>query len=264
VDLPTPPNRPDASTLLPLLSAGSPDALAGTIRGILIQSMPNPLYENWPNWGNTSRVARGVKWKGITPELIYIPKNDGKWRHLKVTADNPAQSLVFDIREMQQPELGRMTFTVFLAFDANLVYDQQNWEGGIKLYDGSARARFHVKATLSCEAIFRVESGSLLLPEAVLRLHVVHADVGYDRFVMEHVAGVGGEAAKILGDAIKGGMHKWHPSLEHDLLAKANKAIEKAADTKEVRVSVFELLKKKGWLGARTPTPSPAPAPSAR
>src|SRR5208283_4368026 len=123
-----------------------------------------------------------------------------------------------------------------------------------------ARARFHVKATLSCEAIFRVESGSLLLPEAVLRLHVVHADVGYDRFVMEHVAGVGGEAAKVLGDAIKGSLDKWHPGLEREMLAKANKAIEKSADTKEVRVSVFELLKKKGWLGAGTPTSSPAPA----
>ena len=57
-------------------------------------------------------------------------------------------------------------------------------------------------------------------------------------------------------------MKKWHPSLERDLLAHANAAIEKAADTKDVRISLHDLLKKKGWLTAPAPAPLPAqPAP---
>lgn len=250
---PAPVKRPDPAALLPLLTGGSTDALAGAIRGYLVRSLPDPLYEARHGWGHTAPVARGLKWKGqglhVHPEVIHLEKNDGQWRHIRVTAENPGDTLVFDIRDLQQPEPGRVTFTVFLSFDAQVVYEQQNWESGLRLYSGSARARFRVKATLSCEATFRLVAGSLLLPDALLRLRVAHADVTYDNFVMEHVAGIGGEGAKVLGDAARGGLRQWHPSLERDLLTRANAAIEKAADTKEVRVSLFDLLKKKGWLG---------------
>lgn len=249
---PAPVKRPDPSSLLPLLTGASTDAVAGAIRGYLVRSLPVPLYEASPGWGQTVPVTRGLKWKGqgldVHPETIEIPKNDGKWRHVRVTAEHPADTLVFDIRDLQQPEPGRLTFTVFLSFDARVVYDQQNWHHGHRLYSGSAEARFRLKATLNCEATVRLVAGSLLVPDAILRLHVVRADVNYDNFVMEHVGGIGGEAAKVLGDAGRGGLRQWRPSLEQNLLAKANAAIEKAGDTKEVRVSLTDLLKKKGWL----------------
>jgi hypothetical protein len=84
-----------------------------------------------------------------------------------------------------------------------------------------------------------------LLPDAVFRLRVVESDLGYDNLVVEHTAGVGGEAAKVLGDAFIGGVRLWKPSLERRLLAKANEAIVKAADTKEVRLGVTSLIGKK-------------------
>src|SRR5207244_1975093 len=90
------PRGPSAPELLQLLSAGSTDALAGSIRGYLVRSMPNPLYESWPGWGKTDNVARGLKWKGLRPELMYSPKNDGKWRHIQVHAADPADTLILD------------------------------------------------------------------------------------------------------------------------------------------------------------------------
>jgi hypothetical protein len=243
----------DASGLLPVLTGGSPDALAGAIRGYLVHHLPDPLYEAWPGWGNTCNAASGVKWKGqglgVHPEILYKRKNDGKWGHVRVTAVNPADSLVFDVRDVAHPEDGKFTFAVFLSMDGRVEYEHQTWESGVRLYSGSAKARFRVKATLQCEATYRLEAGDFLLPEAVFRMRVTQANVGYDNFVMEHVGGLGGEAARILGDAGRGGLNKWHPGLERGLLAKANAAIEKAADTKEVRVSAYDLLKKKGWLG---------------
>jgi hypothetical protein len=256
-----PPKRPDTSALLPLLTGASTDSLAGALRGYLIQSMPAPLYEVSPNWGNTRNVARGIKWKGIEPKLIYVRRNDGKWRHIRVDADRPADTLILDLRDVKYPEVGRMTFTVFLAMDVRLRYDQQNWEGGVNLYEGSAAARFRVQANLHCEASAHLEAGQYLVPDAVFRLHVEKADVHYDNFVMEHVAGVGGEAAKVLGDAVQGGIHRWQPDLEAGLLAKANAAIEKAADTKDVRVNLFEVLKKAAPRFPVTANPTPAPPP---
>src|SRR4051794_16946377 len=80
--------RPDTSSLLPLLTGASTDAVAGAIRGYLVRSLPVPLYEASPGWGHTVLVTRGLKWKGqgldIHPEAIELPKNDGQWRHVRV------------------------------------------------------------------------------------------------------------------------------------------------------------------------------------
>lgn len=251
---PPPTTKPkvDISGLLPALSGGGTDAFAGAVRGVLVHSLPETLYETWPGWNNTCNSACGLKWVKknglLQPEVMYKRKNDGKWRHVKVTSIAPADTLIFDIRDLQNPEAGRFTFTVFLSCDARVDYEQQTWESGIRLGSSSARARFRVKATLQCEATYRLEAGQSFIPDAVFRMRVARADVRYDNFVAEHAAGLGGEAAKVLGDAVQGSLNKWDPGLERGLLDKANAAIEKAADTKEVRVNARDLLKKKGWL----------------
>ena len=253
------PKKPNVSELLPLLSSGSTDALAGSIRGFLVKSMPTPLYETWPNWGKTTGV-KVLRFDKIKPYFKEVQRNDGKWRHIRATAVDPANSVIFDIRDVQQPELGRIVFNVFFAFDGRVEYESQNWEHGIRLYSGGARVRFRAKTNLQCEATYRVQPGAVLLPEAVLRLRVTHAQVSYDNFVTEHINGVGGEAAEMIGDLLKSGLKKFHPSLEQDLLAKANATIEKAADTKEVRLSLTDLIKKRNWL-PKAPAPAAPAAP---
>src|SRR5262249_9379097 len=99
--------------------------------------------------------------------------------------------------------------------------------------------------TLRCEVITKVERNGGLLPETVFRFRVLNSDAGYEHLVVEHIAGLGGEAAKLLGEAVHAGMKQWHPSLERRLLEKANAAIVKAGDTKEVRIGVSSLLGKK-------------------
>jgi hypothetical protein len=146
---------------------------------------------------------------------------------------------------VRQPEPGRVLFTTFLSFDADVDYDKQEWNRGLRLYSGELRARMRVKLTLHCEATTRVEGEAKLLLDTVFRLRVVDADFKYDNLVVEHVSGIGGEAAKLLGDAAIGGMHQWHPSFERAWMAKADAAIVKAGDTKEVRIGLSRLLGKK-------------------
>ncbi len=235
---------------LALLNPNSLDALSGNLRGYLVRNLPTPLVETSQDWGRMKYVARGVEWHGqglhVHPEVQRSHKNDGTWRKVSVSASNPADTLVVDLRNPQFPEAGRMTFDAFVSFDARVLYDHQEWDRGHKLYDGSARARLRLKLALKCEATARLESSGSLLPDAVVRLRVTEARLGYDNFVMEHVAGLGGETAKLLGDAARGGLHRWHPSLERDLLAKADAALVKAGDTREVRVNLAALLTKKG------------------
>jgi hypothetical protein len=230
-----------------LVSPDQTAALAGSLRGLLVESLPTPLYEDTSHWGKQKLVAGRTRWRGkgvhVHPEVEQVLKNDGRWWKIRVTASRPASTLALEIREVQKPEPGRVLFAALLATDADVEFERQTWKQGVRFYSSSARARLRVKLTLRCEAVTRIEGGKLL-PEAVFRLRVLQADVGYDNFVVEHVAGVGGDAAKVLGEAAHAALQRLRPSLEGRLLAKADAAIVKAGDTKEVRVSLLSLLGK--------------------
>jgi hypothetical protein len=242
---------------LGLLGSNTPAALSGNLRAFLLKAMPDPLFEDLRHW-DLQKPVREVKWRGqgldVYREVREVPKNDGHWWKVRVTAPNLADTLVVDLRDVQQPEPGRLTFTTFVSFDAHVDYDRQNWRHGHRLYAGSVRARLRLKLTMHCEATGRLE-GNGFLPEAVVRLRVVQSEAGYDNFVVEHVPGIGGEMAKVLGDAARSGMQQWHPSLERNLLARANEAVVKAGDTKEVRVGLAALLSKSGAGSLLLPPP---------
>ena len=243
---PPKPNRFPSLKDLPLFAGPSVDALAGSLRGYLVRNLPTPLYEKTKNWSHTIPVANGVKWRGqgfgVHPEIMHARKNNGVWRKVRVTAENPADTLVFDIRDLALVDAGTMTFQVFVSFDARVDYEQQNWRSGIRTYAGSAEAHLRMKLLLDFQATAALEAGKSILPDAIFRLHVTHAELSYDNLRVQHIAGIGGEGAKILGDALKGSLHDWRPSLEAELLAKADSAIVKAGDTKEIRVSLSRLF----------------------
>jgi hypothetical protein len=212
---------------VPLLAPGAKESLAGTLRGHLLNALPDPLYETKPNWGHQKKA-----------------KNQGTWRKTLVTPINPTESLKLVIREIQSPEPGRLTFSISLEMDSRAEHQRQTWEAGLKVFDATVRARFRIKARLECEAVTRIETNAFLLPDAVFRLRVTKSDLQLENIVVEHIAGLGGDAAKLLGDATIKSIHKIHPALEKRLLDKANAAIVKAGDTKEVHVSLLQIWKK--------------------
>jgi hypothetical protein len=233
-----------ARVLRPLLDDNATEALSQALRDFLIANFPDPLLEEQKDWGRTIRVPNGIKWKGkglhVRPEITHTDKNQGTWRTLRVMAVNLPQNLVTDIRDVRKVDQGGVQLGVYVSFAARVEATQQKWEAGIKLYDGSLRARFRVKLVLLCEVTSRLEANAPLLPDVILRLRVRKADLQYDHFVTEHVAGFGGEAARLLGEAIRKSLR---PSLERKFLSQADAAIVKAGDTKEVRLSLASLLK---------------------
>jgi hypothetical protein len=239
-----PASAPAGST--PLLPDTTLDSLAGSLRGFLIEYLPTPLYTTTKNWGNTRPVANGVKWKGkglkVHAEVMKAPKNDGIWTRLTLTSPNLRNSLILDLRNLRAAPQGPATFDAFVAFDVTAEYERQSWMSGARLYSGSTRLRFRVKLAMQCEVTSRLEKHDGAMPDLVFRMRVVKANLSYDNLVFEHVAGLGGEAAKLIGEAVKGGLHRFHPGLEREMLAKAEAAVVKAADTKEVRVSLARVL----------------------
>src|SRR5947209_761461 len=208
----------------PILAGAAKDELAGDFRGLLLQNLPQPLYQKENNWGHQSSVRRRHftgKPGDYHMEILHEPKNDGVWKRLTVEAVNPAESLVFDLRNITNPELGKIAFQVFASFDTQITYDHQRWQSGLRLFDATARAKARVKVTLDCEAMSRFENG-VLLPDVVIELKVTKADVKYDNLKFEHIAGIGGEAAQLIGELAHAALTQWHPSIEKDALARAN------------------------------------------
>jgi hypothetical protein len=219
--------------------------LALALKPILAGAMPETLYEKTDNWGHTVMVPVGLKWRGLRPRVTQSPREHGEWKKLIISAQELKRTLDLKIYDVKTIDAEKQTFKVFLTFQMGVYYDQQNWESGVRLWSGSLRARAQVKLDMDCESTIRVEFDKNLLPDFMLRLRVTNAKVGYDQFVVEHLNGVGGTAAKVLGDAVHDCMKQWKPSIERDLLDKASNAVVKTADTREIRLGFSSLLKKK-------------------
>jgi hypothetical protein len=231
---------------LPTLDADATRALASALRSAVLQFLPSPLYESNPGWGQTREVKTGWKLTGqgmkSRLESVRSPRNDGLWRKIKVIALRPADTFTLDLRDLHQTGPGRLAFTVAVTLDVHVSIEQQSWRAGLRLYSTSLEARLRAKLQLACEAEADLQVVEGTLPDVIFRLHVIRADLGYDNLVVEHVAGVGGTAARMLGEAVRSGIRRFDPAVERHALERADATIVRAAGTREVRISLGRLL----------------------
>jgi hypothetical protein len=237
---------PAAAAASPVPDPGSPADLARTLRGFILESLPPILYEDSDHWGEQKLVTRGIEWKGkgVLPKAQKSYKNHGVWRKVRVTPVTPHATLQVDIRDVRQVTPDTRHFTTFVGTDARVEVEQQNWRAGVRTLSSSFKARFRILLHLHCEVTTRLEKSKGPLPDLVFRVRVLRAEVRYDSFVTEHVAGLGGEMAEWIGDAGLGLMNRIRPSLENRMLEKAGAAVVRSADTKEVRVGLGKLFSK--------------------
>lgn len=220
-------------------------AVAVALRPLILDFLPKPLYEKSDNWGHTTMAFDHLSWRRLHPQVVKAPKNDGTWRKTRVTARDPAHSLEFQLSQLQFEGMDRQTFRAFLALAVNVEHEEEIWEKGLRLYRDTTEGRLRIKAQLNVEATMRLEANDKsFVPDAVFRLRVTKADVSYDNLVVEHIAGIGGTGARLVGEALRSTLKQWKPSIERELLARANAAIVKAADTREVRLGLGALFGK--------------------
>ena len=232
----------------PPAPAESPSAveLASVLRSLLLSALPFPLVAREFNWGHQKEVMNGVTWEGDgilkKPHKQKKLKNDGVWRKIRVEAFNPEKNLTLVVNNVRQPEKGKLTFDMLLTLQTRITFNQQVWSRGTRLYGGETRARCRPILLLRCESTSRADKAGGLIPDVVFRMRVLDAKLTYDEFRVDHTAGVGGDLAKVMGDALHDTIKLWMPSLEADMKAKAQQAIIKAGDTKEVRIGLGRLL----------------------
>jgi hypothetical protein len=230
----------------PAVAAPPADELASVMRTLLTAALPSPLVAKEFNWGHQVEVMNGITWEGDgilkKPHKQKKLKNDGVWRKIRVEAFDPEKNLTLAVKNVQQPEKGKLTFDIVVALQTRITFEQQVWTRGTRLYSGETRARCRPIVLLKCESTSRVTKTGGLIPEVVFRMRVLDATLSYDEFRVDHTAGVGGELAKVMGDALHDTIKLWKPSLEKDMKEKAQQAIVKAGDTKEVKLGLGRLL----------------------
>lgn len=221
--------------------------LSDQLRTLLIANLPDPLVQTNHHWGEQKEVAIGLKWerKGVVrfrPELMRDVKNDGHWERVTVEAVEPVKTLKLTLSNVRT-EGGKTLFDAVVHTDVKLKYEQQQWAMGKRIYAGETRAKCSTGVTMTVEVTSRAEpTPGSLIPTLVLRVRVTEAKLSYWDLECEHTLGMDGPAAKALGKAVHEVLKKVKPDVENDLLAKANTAIVKAADTKEVKVELGKLL----------------------
>src|SRR5207244_12713102 len=61
--------------------------VASALRQLLVDALPDPLYEASPGWGNARMVAHAVRWRGqgiqVHPEIVKPPRNAGVRRTVR-------------------------------------------------------------------------------------------------------------------------------------------------------------------------------------
>ncbi len=240
-------SRPPLAKPVAVLSDAETVALTKTVRELLLKNLPDPVVQSDRGWGAQKDVTVGVDFRRDGLKLTSVPRkaprNDGTWRRVAIRASNPDGTLAVGLLDVVSPEPGRVTFTAHIGMNCDIKFEQQVWRHGTRLYSGETRGRCRGALALHCEVTNRVEAkpGSLL-PDVVFRLRVTSAEVFYEKLEVVHTAGVGGDAAKFLGAALIDTVKAVKPNVEKDLLTKANAAVVKAGDTKEVRVGLGKLL----------------------
>jgi hypothetical protein len=200
--------------------ANSADLLAVTLKNLLIQLLPDPLFAKDSGEG----------------------KKTGVRRKIRVTVQDPEHLLHVSVHDLRWEKDDHLAFTLGVALEVRANAEQQKWKAGIRLYSTSVQARLRVKLTLHCEASLRAEASGSLIPDLILSFRVVDSKVAYDHLVVEHVAGIGGTGARWLGELARATIHEFWPALERRLLDRASAALVKAGTAREVRISLGKLL----------------------
>ena len=73
--------------------AGPASSSAISFKPILIDALPNVLYEKIDNWGHQVNVPVGVKWEGLKPIVQKSPRNHGEWKKLTITGQDLKHTL---------------------------------------------------------------------------------------------------------------------------------------------------------------------------
>ena len=210
------------------------------LKDVVVATLPPVVrHEDSKNWGQQASVPRmqGLK-------MVRVMRNHGNWQRWQAFTGPLAKQLELTIHDLRIVDGERFKCRLSLALPTTAEYEQQTWQNGLRLFSSSARARLRVKLDLALETSIKLDNKGEILPDVLIDFKVADAKVSYDNFVLESVLGVGGDAARLAGEAGRVALKRWLPSVERHALEKGREAILKAGKNREFRINLAKLLVK--------------------
>jgi hypothetical protein len=231
----------------PGLDAATRDALAQTVRGILVESIPEKI-EVRDDWGDTKSSFSGLTWKldGLQLKVRAREKdrNHGLWKQVEITPLDPEKNLRFQIASATSIGPRRFAFQIVTAAPLHAVARIERWRQGVKLFNVKTEADATVEMRLDgeLEYDFQTRDDGFFL---VLVPQVKAVDLRLAEFDWQRIGQVGGDVIHELGDLFRDPIAKQVDRQEPKAVEKLNRAITKRQDKFRVPIkSPFDLG---GW-----------------
>jgi len=228
----------------------APEAIALTriLTDLLRRHLPDPLAQASENWGKQREVhgtRRRIRDWRIVSEPYQEIRNDGLWRRLTLRVPRKDQLRV-GIQNIEFPRRGCLRGRVLTVADrVDLQLEQQQWCNGLRLYACDTRAHCKVGLTLRAEVSSRQEHPiDAFLPKYVLKIHILEARLDYTDVVVDHILGLDGKAARVVGDGIREVVSRFKPDFEEQLRRKAETAVIRVMENRELCIALDEWLRR--------------------
>ena len=246
-----PPRAPSPTTGKASLKTDPAEAAALTkvLRNLAKKHLPDPISKSNQNWGHQKAftvIHRYREGPRIWSEAVEEMRNDGHWKRTTVRLPE-ADKVMLAVTELTHPEPGKMLATVAVVAErVDIRFEQQIWKNGVRLYGGETRAHCKGGLVLTAEVVSKsvVKKGSFF-PEVSFKLRIVDADLYHEKIVVDHTAGLGGDAANAIGDVLLAVVKAVKPQMEKELREKAEAAIVKAVGIREFKLTLDQLLQAK-------------------
>ncbi len=220
-----------------------------------LQRLPRS-FDGDKDWGDTKKVWSGVKMRMDGLELKthrrFRDVEHGRWIKYQVNlpGDHMARPVevrihqvvpIVELSTAQQRWRIDSSVLVPMTFTAQI----QRWSLGVKLFSvtvsGEMKVRMDSSATIGIYADY-----AKIPPDLIIDPHVERATLRLERFEVERVSHIGGDAAEAWGEIMQEVLVERFVKAQDDRLAqKLNKSIDKERDNLKISMS--------SWLMKLTP-----------
>lgn len=225
---------------LPGLDAGTRDALSQTVRGILVECLPEKI-EVRDDWGETKSRFSGLTWKldGLKLEVDKREKEfkHGLWKQAEIVPLDPEKNLRFQIVSAVSTAPQKFAFQLLVAAPIHVTARIEHWQRGVKLMNVKTEADATVEMRLDGEVAYQFQTVDARTYWA-LTPRVKTVDLKLTTFDWQRINRLGGVVVHELGDMLAGPIAKQLDRQEPKAAEKLNAAIAKKQDKFRIAIGL--------------------------
>lgn len=201
------------------------------VKWLVLKNMP-PDYVDERKWNRQKEVVTGlhVRMDGMRLDTKRKRKmvNHGTWSRFVIEFIDPKNALIVDITKMEFGP-GKVTVQCRVETPLKLFGRLSQWQRDVQLYSFSVDGRARVEMVM--DAVVNIQVNPLRFPPDVEFLPAVtSSQVRLKEFEIDRVSRVGGDAAELLGKAIRKTLEKKVAEYDQKVVEKMNKQIAKQKD----------------------------------